>query len=68
MAKHGGARTDINDFVQGFGSRYKTGTVDAEDAIVGDARRRTSVSCPFDIGSRDTILGLAVLNVLLDWK
>ena len=68
MAKHGGARTDINDFVQGFGSRCKRGTADAEDAIVGDTRRRRSVSCPFDIGGRDTVLGLAVLNVLLDWK
>ena len=68
MAEHGGARTDINDFVQGFGSRCKRGTADVEDAIVGDARRRRSVSCPFDIGGRDTVLGLAVLNVLLDWK
>ena len=68
MAEHGGARTDINDFVQGFGSRCKRGTADAEDAIVGDARRRRSVSCLFDIGGRDTVLGLAVLNVLLDWK
>ena len=38
-----------------------------EDAVVGDARRR-SVSCPFNIDGRDTILGLAVLNVLVDWK
>ena len=67
MAEHGGARTDINDFVQGFGSRCKRGTADVEDAVVGDARRR-SVSRPFDIDGRDTVLGLAVLNVLLDWK
>ena len=67
MAEHGGARTDISDFVRGFDSKCKRGTVDAKDAVVGDARRR-SVSCPFNIDGRDTILGLAVLNVLVDWK
>ena len=67
MAEHGGERMDIIDFVQGFGNRCKRGTTDVEDAVVGDARRR-SVSRPFDIDGRDTVLGLAVLNVLLDWK
>ena len=67
MAKHGRARTNINDIVRGFGSKCKRGTADAEDAVMGNARRR-SVSCPFDIDGRDTVLGLAVLNVLLDWK
>ena len=67
MAEHGGARTDISDFVWGFGSRCKRGTADAEDAVMGDARKRSG-SCPFDIGGRGTFLGLAVLNVLLDWK
>ena len=67
MVEHGGARMDISDFLRGFGSRCKRGTTDVEDAVVGDARRR-SVSRPFDIDGRDTVLGLAVLNVLLDWK
>ena len=67
MVEHGGARTDINDFVRGFGSRCKRGTADAEDAVVGDTRRRSG-SCPFDISGRDTVPGLAILNVLLDWK
>ena len=67
MAEHGGARMDISDFVRGFGSRCKRGTADVEDSVAGDARRR-SESRPFDIGGRDTVLGLAVLNVLLDWK
>ena len=67
MAEHGGARTDISDFMQGFGSRCKRGTVDIKDAVVGDARRRSG-SRPFDIGGRDMVLGLAILNVLLDWK
>ena len=67
MAEHGGARTDISDFVRGFDSKCKRGTVDAKDAVVGDARRRNG-SHPFDISSRDTVLGLAILNVLLDWK
>ena len=67
MVEHGGARMDISDFLRGFGNRCKRGTTDVEDAVVGDARRR-SVSRPFDIGGRDTVLGLAVLNVLLDWK
>ena len=67
MAKHGGARTNTSDFVRGFDSRCKRGIADTEDAVVGDARRR-SVSHPFNIGSRDTVRGLIVLNVLLDWK
>ena len=67
MAEHGGETMDIIDFVRGFGSRCKRGTTDVEDAVVGDARGR-SVSRPFDIDGRDTVLGLAVLNVLLDWK
>ena len=67
MAEHGRARTDISDIVRGFGNKCKRGTADAEDAVVGNARRR-SVSRPFDIDGRDTVLGLAVLNVLLDWE
>jgi len=67
MAEHGGARTEISDLVRGFSSRCKRGTADVEAAIVGDTRRRSG-SRPFNIGSRDTVLGLAILNVLLDWK
>nr|POE90319.1 hypothetical protein CFP56_73383 [Quercus suber] len=67
MAEHGGARMDISDFMRGLGSRCKRRTADAEDADVGNARRRSGPR-PFDIGSRDTVLGLAILNVLLDWK
>ena len=67
MAKHGGARMDISDFVRGFGSRCKRGIANVEDAVMGDARRRSG-SCPFDVDNRDTVLGLVVLNVLLDWK
>ena len=67
MAGHGEARTDISDFVRGFSSKCKRGIADVEDTVMVEARGRSG-SCPFDIGSRDTILGLAVLNVLLDRK
>ena len=67
MAEHDGSRMDTSDFMRGFGSRYKRGTTDVEDAVVGDARRRSG-SRLFDNGGRDTVLGLAILNVLLDWK
>ena len=67
MAEHGGVRTNINDFMWGFGNRCKKGTANAEDAVMGDTRRRSG-SHPFDIGGRDTFPGLAILNVCLDWK
>ena len=67
MAEHGRARTDISDIVRGFGNKCKRGIADVEDAVMVDARRRSG-SRPFDISSRDTVLSLAVLNVLLDRK
>ena len=67
MAEHGEAKMDISDFVRGFSNKCKRGIADVEDAVMVDARRRGG-SRPFDIDSRDTILGLAVLNVLLDRK
>ena len=67
MAEHGGARTDISDFVRGFDSRCKRGITNVEDTVMGDARRRNG-SRSFNIDNGDIVPGLAVLNVLLDWK